>query len=182
MRTHLRSVAWLLPLFLTACFHKSHPAQNQPVAPPIQETAQPSPEPPPSDVPPPATTTPAQTAAETTPAVKEPEKPARHTVHHKKPVAKPVEQATNGSAGVSAIGQLSPGDSSELSRETVSSIEATERGLKQINRTLSTQELKTVAQIKEFLKQARSALASGDVDGAHTLAMKAKVLFGEINH
>jgi hypothetical protein len=38
-----------------------------------------------------------------------------------------------------------------------------------------------VAQIKEFLKQARTALGSGDVDGAHTLAVKAKVLFGEIS-
>ena len=36
-------------------------------------------------------------------------------------------------------------------------------------------------QIKEFLKQARTALASGDVDGANTLAKKAKALLGELS-
>jgi hypothetical protein len=82
---------------------------------------------------------------------------------------------------VSAIGQLSPGDPSDLRQQTVESISSTEHGLKDINRPLSDQEQKTVAQIKEFLKQARTALISGDVDGAHTLAVKAKVLFGEIS-
>ena len=37
---------------------------------------------------------------------------------------------------------------------------------------------KTAAQIREFLKQARQALTSGDVDGAHTLAVKAKASDG----
>jgi hypothetical protein len=32
------------------------------------------------------------------------------------------------------------------------------------------------------LKQARDALASGDVDGANTLAAKAKVLLAELQH
>ena len=83
---------------------------------------------------------------------------------------------------MSAIGQLSPGDPSDLREQTVESITSTEHGLKDINnRQLNDQEQKTVAQIKEFLKQARTALGSGDVDGAHTLAVKAKVLFGEIS-
>jgi len=38
------------------------------------------------------------------------------------------------------------------------------------------QDQKTADQIREFLKQARAALASGDVDGARTLAAKAKAL------
>ena len=62
------------------------------------------------------------------------------------------------------------------------SITATERGLNGIHRTLSTQERKTVAQIRRFLKQAKQALTSGDVDGAHTLAAKAKVLLSELTH
>jgi hypothetical protein len=45
---------------------------------------------------------------------------------------------------------------------------------------MSDQEQKTAAHIREFLKQAREALASGDVDGARTLAAKAKVLLGEL--
>jgi hypothetical protein len=46
---------------------------------------------------------------------------------------------------------------------------------------LNDQELKTSAQIREFLKQARAALATSDVDGANTLALKAKVLLTELN-
>jgi phosphoribosylformimino-5-aminoimidazole carboxamide ribonucleotide (ProFAR) isomerase len=61
------------------------------------------------------------------------------------------------------------------------SIAATERGLTGITRSLNDQEQKTAAQIKEWLKQAHSALDSGDVDGAHTLAAKAKALLTELN-
>jgi hypothetical protein len=50
-----------------------------------------------------------------------------------------------------------------------------------LTRKLSGQEQKTAAQIREYLKQAREALISGDVDGAHTLAAKAKVLLSELN-
>jgi spore germination protein YaaH len=82
---------------------------------------------------------------------------------------------------VSAIGQLSSGDSSDLRHQTIDSIAAIERGLNGINRSLGDQEKKTAAQIREFLKQARAALASGDVDGACTLAAKAKVLLGELS-
>jgi hypothetical protein len=81
---------------------------------------------------------------------------------------------------VSAIGQLSTGDEPDLRRQTVDSIAATERGLNGIGRGLNEQELKTAAHIKEFLKQARQALASGDADGAYTLAAKAKVLLNEL--
>jgi len=82
--------------------------------------------------------------------------------------------------GVSAIGQLSSG-ASDLRRQTSESIAATERGLTGITRTLNDQEQKTAAQIREWLKQAHAALDSGDVDGAHTLAAKAKALLTELN-
>ncbi len=82
---------------------------------------------------------------------------------------------------MSAIGQLSSGEPSDLREQTENSLAATEHGLNSINRSLSGPEKKTAAQIREFLKQARVALASGDVDGASTLAEKAKVLLGELN-
>jgi pantothenate synthetase len=63
----------------------------------------------------------------------------------------------------------------------VDSIAATERELNGISRNLSDQEKKTAGQIREYLKQAKEALASGDADGAHTLAAKAKVLLGEFD-
>jgi hypothetical protein len=90
------------------------------------------------------------------------------------------QQAASAPA-VSAIGQLSSGDPLALRKETVDSIAAIERGLNGIARTLSDQEKKTAAQIREYLKQARSALTSGDVDGAHTLAAKARVLLSELS-
>jgi ribosomal protein S20 len=62
----------------------------------------------------------------------------------------------------------------------VDSIAATERGLNGLNRALSAQEQKTATQIREYLKQAREALNSGDVDGAHNLAAKAKAVLSEL--
>ena len=55
-------------------------------------------------------------------------------------------------------------------------------GLNGITRQLSDQEQTTAAHIREFIKQAREALKSGDVDGASTLAAKAKVLLQELTH
>ncbi len=185
MRTPGKSVALLLPLLLTACVHKNDQAQNQPLAPPIIDIPPTTPPPSPTELPPPVVTVPPTQAPQITPPPQPETKPAKKPAHHpksEKTSEKSTEQAANnGTPAVSAIGQLSPGDSSNLRDQTVESIASTERGLKDINRTLSDQEQKTVTQIKEFLKQARTALTSGDVDGAHTLALKAKVLLGEIS-
>jgi hypothetical protein len=78
------------------------------------------------------------------------------------------------------VGQLSTGDSTEQRREASDSLAATERGLNGINRSLNDQEQKTAAHIREYIKQARTALNSGDVDGASTLAAKARLLLGEL--
>jgi outer membrane biosynthesis protein TonB len=182
MKLPARSVVWLLPLMLTACFHKTHKTQVPPLAPPVVVTPAPAPEPAPTVPPPPVVTVPTQPAApETTTTTPPQQPPPKPPVKHKKPVNKNVQQASNGSPGVSAIGQLSSGDPSDLRWQTGNSIAATERGLNNIGRKLNDQEMKTAAQIREFLKQARAALASGDVDGAHTLALKAKVLLGELS-
>ena len=91
-------------------------------------------------------------------------------------MANSTQQTAIESPEVSAIGQLSSGDPSDLRQQTVNSIAATERGLNRITRPLNDQEQKTAAQIREFLKEAKAALDSGDVDGAHTLTAKARVL------
>ena len=174
------SAAWLLPLLLTGCFHKNNRAQVEPLAPPIEDAPLPKPVPSPTELPPPVITVPTQAPAPYTnpqPA-QEPPKPP---VKHRKPPANSTQQASIESPGVSAIGQLSSGDPSDLRQQTVNSIAATERGLSSITRPLNDQEQKTAAQIREFLKQAKAALNSGDVDGAHTLAAKARVLLGELS-
>ncbi|HEX3893025.1 MAG TPA: hypothetical protein VHW46_10675 [Terracidiphilus sp.] len=182
MKTPGKSVAWLLPLILTACTHKNNQAKNHPLAPPIVDKPTTLPTTTPTELPPSAATVPSAPTAQITPPAQPEQKPVRRGSHHPKPDTKSTEQtATAGPVEVSAIGQLSPGDSSGLRQQTVESISSTENGLKDINRTLNEQEQKTIAQVREFLKQARVALTSGDVDGAHTLAVKAKVLFGEIS-
>jgi ribosomal protein S20 len=179
MKLSPRSVAWLLPLLLTACFHKTPQTQVQPLAPPIEDAPPLKPEPSPTDLPPPVVTAPNQQPSD---ANAQPQPAPKPPVRHKKP-APPAstQQASNGSPGVSAIGQLSSGDPTELQQQAMNSITAIERGLNSISRNLNGQEQKTAAQIREFLKHARTALASGDVDGAQTLAAKAKVLLGELS-
>lgn len=181
MKTPFKSVLFLtLPLFLAGCFHKVEQVQNQPLAPPIEDTPPPAPQLSPTELPPPVVSVPSnQTAANSTPPPKPEEKPPKHVAHHQKPDPK-AEQASTTVPAVSAIGQLSSGDPADLRQQTEDSIASTEHGLKDINRSLNDQEQKTVTQIREFLKQARTALTTGDVDGAHTLALKAKVLLGEI--
>jgi hypothetical protein len=169
----------LLPLFLTGCFHKTQQAQVVPLAPPIVDTPPPKPEPSPTDLPPPVVTPPNQPAEPA--ASTQPQPPPKPSPAHRKPPARNSQLALNVNPGVSAIGQLSSGDPTDLRRQTENSIAATERGLNSITRSLSGQEKKTAAQIREFLKQARAALASGDADGASTLAAKAKVLLGELS-
>jgi len=180
MKLPAKCVAWLLPLLLTGCIHKNQQAQNQPLAPPIVDTPPPNPAPETTPLPPPVITIPTSPAK---PAPTPPPQPApKPKVKHKKQESKPPapEEASNGTPGVSAIGQLSSGDPSDIRQQTEESIAATERGLKAIPRELSDQDQKTVDHIREFLKQAKLALASGDTDGASTLAAKAKVLLAEL--
>jgi len=177
MKSLVRCGLWLMPvLLLTACFHRSHRPQSQslapalltPLLPPIPTTQSPPPVLADADFP--ATLSPL------------PEQSIRRIHHHHRPVVhEPQQQADTDTPGVSAIGQLSTGDTTDLRGQTVSSIADVEHSLNGINRPLGWQEQRTAAQVREFIKQARAALNSGDVDGAHTLAVKAKVLLNELN-
>ena len=85
-------------------------------------------------------------------------------------------------AAPTSIGQLTaaPSPDSSGSRQQASDlIDSTQRGVNSL-RNLSGDQNKTVAQIRSFLDQAERALHNGDVDGAHTLATKAKTLLDEL--
>lgn len=102
------------------------------------------------------------------------------------PSAPEATQATASAGETSAaspIGQLSTGDPGQIEtrKDTVDLIASTENGLSGIKRTLSSQEQETATQIKTFIAKAREALKNEDLDGAHTLAIKAKVLLDELN-
>lgn len=177
MKLSARSAAWLLPLLLTGCPHKTQVAQNQPLAPPIEDTPPFKPEPAPANLPPPEVTIPVQPE----PQLPIPAEPVKKPVKHKKPPTTTTQVASTGTPAVSAIGQLTTGEPPNMRQQTDTLIESTEKTLNGITRKLSDPEGKTAAQIREFLKQARDAMTSGDVDGAHTLAIKAKVLLDELH-
>lgn len=181
MKGPVTSAAGLLLLvLLTGCFHaRRQMARIQPLAPPLVEG--PAPEPPPE-----VTTAPEPpTAAENTPEP-EPEpppqpEPKKHVRRHK-PAPKdstpaPAEVADN---SVPALGQISSGDPPDLRLQTQNSIHSIEQQLAGIHSNVSEQDKHTIEHIREFLNQAKKALATGDVDGASTLAAKAKVLLAEV--
>jgi outer membrane biosynthesis protein TonB len=175
----VKSAAWMLPLLLmTGCLHHNQQAKIQPLAPPLVET------PPPSQ--PQVTTAPEPPVVAENKPEPEPLPPAKPEskphVRHRKPAPKetpPTEVAEN---TVPAIGQLSSGDPPNLRSQTQNSIDSIERQLAGIKGNLSQQDQHTVAHIKEFLNQAKKALATGDVDGANTLTQKAQVLLAEVVH
>jgi len=179
------AVGLLLPILLIGCDQKAKQTPPQALAPPIVDTPPAKPAPvSTADLPPvivvdnpPANTNTANTAAK---PVAPPKKPRPKKVPPPT-TPTPTQEASNSGSSVSAIGQLSGGDSGNFRIETENSLNSTEKGLNGVTRSLSDSETKTAAQIREFLKQAREALKTGDVDGAHTLALKAKVLLAELN-
>ena len=176
MKLSARSAAWLLPLLLTGCFHKTQIAQNQPLAPPIEDTPPPKPEPAPTNLAPPVVTIPEKEPA---PQPAPPPEPVKKPPKHRKPASPNPQIASN--APVPAIGVLSTNDPPNIRQQTDTSIESTEKALNGITRKLSDQDQKIAAQIREDLKEAREALTAGDVDGARGLAVKAKVLLDELH-
>jgi len=198
MKFSFTRAACLLPLvLLSGCFLHKQQAQNQqpPLAPPVDDGPVTKPDSAPKDLPPtvisqPEPAKPAPTTTDTASTQEEP----KPTPKHKKPVQKPAsqantntstttqptQQASSGGPEVPAIGQLSTGDSGDTRTRTVNTLDNTERGLNGINRKLNSQEEKISSQIREYIKQARTALNSNDLDGAQTLATKAKLLLDEL--
>ena len=177
MKLSAKSAYWLLPLLLTGCPHKTQVVQNQPLAPPIEDTPPYKPDPAPVNLPPPEVTIPAQPP----PQLPAPAEPVKKPAKHRKPANTNTQVASSGAPAVPAIGQLSSGDAPNLRQQTDDSIASTEKSLNGITRNLNDQEKEKAAQVREYLKQARDAMTSGDVDGAHTLAIKAKVLLDELH-
>jgi ribosomal protein S20 len=170
--------AWLLlPLLLTGCIHKTQIAQNQPFAPPIEDTPPPKPEPSPTNLPPPEVTIPTQPEPQISPPPEPVQKPAKH----RRPANTNPQVASNEPPAVSAAGTLSADVPPNVRQQVDASIESTEKSLNGITRRLNDQEQKTAAQIREYLKGAREAIAAGDADGARNLANKAKALLDELH-
>ena len=190
MKLDARKVAWLLPLLLSACAHNSNLSQMQPMAPPIDDT------PPPPNLAPANLPSPVIAIPKTDkPVIVVQEQPTKQPPKHKKPASKTTGTTpANPAAGttgaqvaenappseVNAGGEFATQVTPDSKKQAEESIVEIEKGLNGIGRKLNDAEEKTSMQIKEFLKQARTALNTGDVDGAKTLAAKAKALLGEL--
>jgi hypothetical protein len=198
MKSHAAKTAGL-PLFLLAslylfsCAGKPHPAPMQSFAPPVSTVPKPPILHP--DLPLMATVLPFESvdtdadqlldeAAKPVPKRRKPPaaKPATETPDTAvAPPAPTAAEQAKSEAEVPAIVGLSSHDSGDARSETEGSIDDTERGLNTIGRPLDAAEEKTAEQIRQYIRQARKALSTGDVDGAHTLAAKAKVLLSELS-
>ena len=198
MKLYFTRIACLLSLVLTACSHHQQ-AQNQPpLAPPIEDAPLTKPDTAPKNLPPPVVT-PAQPSQSATGAKpqdqpkpvhkpRKPKPPAANTTQTAdkptdpaKPATPPANQeASSGKAEVPAIGTLQQGGTADSRTETESALNATEHSLSTLNRKLTDQEEKKAAQIREYIKQARIALNSNDIDGASNLATKARLLLNEL--
>lgn len=177
MKLPVRSVVWLLPLLLTGCFrrplHKTQPTPASLLAPRLKPSHTID------------TVTIQLPAADLLLAAypmdnfRVPTQPIRQPFRHRRPApddaANPSDAALPAPA-VNAIGQFSSGDAADSRQQTEDSIAAVERRLGGINRPLNDSEQRTADHIREFLRQARAALASGDLEGANTLAGKAQAL------
>jgi len=192
MRISVTQTVRLLPLLVVlplmlGCDQKEQKPQQQALAPPIVDTPPPKPATvSTADLPPPVLGTPQPATPPATTTANQPVEPPKKPVHRtRKQAPPPVQEASNaapsGAPSVSAVGELSTGASGDMRSQANDAINSTEKGLSAITRSLSDSETKTAAQIREFLKQAREALTTGDVDGALTLTKKAKVLLAELN-
>lgn len=181
MNVPVASAAALLLLLMTGCAHSHRQmAQIQPLAPPLVETPPPAPPPQVTTVPPPPAV--AESTPEPVPEPpREPEhkKPVRHHKSAPRDSAPPPAEAADNS--VPALGQISSGDPPDLRLQTQNSIHYIEQQLSGIRGNVSEQDKHTIEHIREFLNQAKKALTAGDLDGASTLAAKAKVLLAEVS-
>jgi hypothetical protein len=160
----------------------------QALAPPLDDN------PPPPDISPSALPAPVYNIPKVPEPVAVPPEPVKATPKHHRSIKAAGAAAANGATGqqpgqvaeaapteVPATGKFETPEAPDLKKQTEVSIAEVERGLNGIGRKLNDQEEKTLVQIREFLRQARTALTSGDVDGAKTLASKAKALLGELS-
>jgi len=198
LRLSIAAIVLMLLLGISlGCQHKK-PVLVVPQQPPTTAAPQPTPTPEPAAqaADQPLVPTPTPTPAEQ-PRTAETSKPkhGRHAAQ-KKPspsvggeVAKntppkKVVQADKTEPPPTSIGQISPGptpaDTTHSQTSTDQLLQGAEANLNGITRTLSKDEEAMRAQIREFIKQSRTATTENDPARAHALAVKARLLSDEL--
>jgi hypothetical protein len=100
-----------------------------------------------------------------------------------KPCPPPKKVVRNGGSDEPTIQLMggTPGEQASRQRSTDELRAATEENLKKIaDRELSPAQREMVNQIKEFMEQSKTAVASGDPERGHNLVMKARLLSDEL--
>jgi hypothetical protein len=189
----------LLALIAAGCQHKK-PVLVMPQQPPPTATPQATPTPTATEAKPAEqqpqeaqpTTTPAEQpqAAEKTPAKTKP-KHGSHAAAKKhgdksevarnspsRKVIPPEPSPTPQQTGQISPGPTPAGGNTQISTDQL--LQGAEANLNGITRTLSKDEEAMRAQIREFIKQSRTATTENDPARAHTLAMKARLLSDEL--
>jgi hypothetical protein len=101
-----------------------------------------------------------------------------------KPCPPPKVVVKNGGSDEPTIelkGNTTPAQASQQRSTTEQLTAATEGNLKKISgRELNASQQEMITQVKQFLEQSKKALAEGDLQRGHALAMKAQLLSDEL--
>ena len=169
-------LSFVLVASLAGCRHKTTVTLPQVSTAPMPLEVSPEPENPPliaeaptSDMPPPS-----QPVEPPKPVVRRRPAPAKETP--------PVQVASAEPDPTLAIGALSSGGDStpQSQQEAKDLIAAIAKRLKALPGKIANQQKDQIRQVNYFLKQAQTALDSGDAEGAKNLATKAKLLMDDV--
>ena len=164
-------------MLLGGCHHRQVPP-TLPAVLKAPEAQPPTPEAPAMDTAPPATISTAPPAVKVT-EVKPKRRPKKAS---SKASAVPAPAETAPASPPQALGALSAGgESNPKSQQDANDlIASTERRLTALSKTTATQQEAQTREVQRFLQQARQALSTGDLEGAKTLATKAKLLMDDL--
>ena len=190
----------LLALGLTGCpFKKKKPPVPQPSAeaPTVQPTPAPAPTPTPTPTPTPESPKPektetavkpkpkpkktAQAPAQPAPQKTEPQpQPQPQQQASAKPPRIVIQEGSSAAAQGDITTAIAHDESTHRRLTTAQLLQSTEDNLRSLKRTLSADEQATVAQIHDYMDQARQATSQDDLVRAHNLALKAHLLSDEL--
>ncbi len=171
----------VLLLGAAGCRHKTAPVALQ-VPPPSPVPLEPAPEP---KTPPLVASVPTQPIPLPRVTVPPPKKPRR--VKKAAPVQVAAANVPPNPAAAApdpsrVIGALTPGGEQvpEMHQRAVELIAGNDKRLSGLSAEFKDKQKEQLIRVQNFQKQAQTALATGDADGAYTLATKAKVLLDDL--
>lgn len=166
---------------LAGCHHRRQPVQALALPPVWQVPVDPAPQ---SDTPPKVAPQTVESAPEAAVVVPPKVKKPRRKPAPTPPASAPVQVASSGSAPASAsevIGTLSTdaANSQDTRARIAASLAQQEKRLRELPASVQSRR-SDVERVRYFCSQATLALSSGDLDGAATLTVKARVLLDDL--